>query len=312
MKGIFKFLLLCCVLGESCSKPIGNPEPDYDITGSWYNETLNEEITFSANGTFKSTISNLFVSEQIIGNYKVKGKVLEETFLSNDSTYTRSWDITSAKNGELTLSSTTEHSTFYCISELVRLHAFEDCHTFDLPANSQYKSLDERIARIKDGRIYAFGMKGITYIQIKNEKETSFIKVVVDVSDDFWDYWYDYSKVLRLTYPEMKETLGRPNSTIREEAAYYTDMSARSDLIKEVSIFFNNQVVRQIILSFNNKISDDEILNYLSSKFYKGQFLIGGYFHFTIPDEEENRIKKEYCWIIYEPETKKVYYQTYK
>lgn len=266
-----KYLFLVAaatVLGfSSCSEEDcnhageGNSTIGYsEIAGSWYDPIENEEVKYTANGTFHDKYANHYRASHTEGRYEINANKLTYTYKLMGQNQFSDFTLTDYKpDYSISLYSDKIGKTvLYRISNVVNLDLGAEA---ELPC-SGLESTDSRIVSIDGTTAKSNGMKGTVYL--KNAQGT-YVKVMV--GNDIDDLWMDYTKAIGLTVAEMKDLLGTPDE-LTENDAFYTGVNTTHDMIKYVGFSIENGVVTGLGLFFKDGISEEEITTYLKDKYF--------------------------------------------
>lgn len=283
----------------------------YDIDGAWYNESINEELSF-ANGIFNSTTVNYYLYEHINGTYSVESSILSESFDRNGHEESRVWKINKS-NPSLELISSTEKAVYNRIVKTLTLSTFDTISCSGLFEEESCKILDDRLLKIEDGLLLSCAIKGATYLEISKDGEKQFIKVYVGVDDGFHDYWYDYSKIIDSSHDSVKQEFGSPMIVdIYDDSYYWRPDSLSNGGVSELLVYFDDEKVCQVLIKFTSDSNDSIIVDYLQNRFYEGLKASYGCYYYNYPNIDYlDTHQDNFMLLLYEPDKKRLYYERY-
>lgn len=301
---------------EDCNHGgITNIEETTSLEGSWYNEEMNEEDSYSANGTFYMKYSNVERSSEDEGRWEFDraNSRLTWTYSFMGQTQFGDWKVKQLSDLTLTISSDKNAEQTY--GKIIKTYQLEvgKTATIDIASEypdyrvSSYTSMNPRIASVQnDGTITAVGEKGTTYVKIKTNQGEAWAKVIV--GDNCVDLWFDYVSVINQDYTSMANTfksLGTP--LVPDEgndgySFYFTHKT--QDVLDQTNIFIcqEDEKVTEIQLLLKPSVPEAKILSYMNSHYYK--FAESGtlLYYSTIQDKDNS------IAIVAYDKTKKVVY----
>lgn len=299
------FLLLTAFAVASCNDDCDHGfDRDASISdvlvGSWYEETLNEEDSYSASGTFYGKYCNTLVQGEGRGRYFLdsENNRLTWSYESNGISRTEDWKLTNVTDLHFTMSSDLAILTY---GKIVETHTMESGETKQIGFSKErvlgYESKNINIAKVSsDGLITTTGEKGTAYIKLKLNNSNVWVKVIV--GDNTPDLWVDYSALLGQNYSTMKDTLGR--HTKSEDFGVYTSYSYVTNthnIIDYINVYVDNSshIINQLDLHLKNGITQEEILSYMNSKYYRLAGQYGNQYHYSSsPEIEDSRVAFAY------------------
>ncbi len=269
------FLLFTALAVVSCNDDCDHfgDSLDLDMVGSWYEETQNEEDTYSSTGTFYGRYCNKLTQGEGQGNYRYDSeqKRLSWSYHVNGMGMTDDWTIKDYSKHQFTMYSDKAILTY---GKIVETYNMEGGSTQQIAFNELtvqgYESTNEHIATVSSsGLITATGEKGTVYIKVKCSGADVYVKVIV--GEDYPDLWIDYSGLLGQDYATMKAMLGDPDKS--EEAFGYSiyryDFNWHNILDEMyVRISSDTHKINQIALFVNQGITKDKIMSYMDAHYY--------------------------------------------
>lgn len=287
MKKIFLFIAAAMtVCLSSCSDDDcdhktsgGNSDSALSLAGSWYNEPLNEEDSYSENGTFYARYANVESCGQSEGRWELDSKnmSLTWTYAFIGQTQFIDWKVKNFKELGFTISSDKNGTHEYGkIVETYTLNVGETA-AIQFSANYpdytvySYTSKNERIASVSaDGLIKAEGEKGTTYIKIATSDGNAWAKVIV--GDNCADLWCDYVSIIGLDYTGMANTLRVLGSPGNGDDGYSFVYQWQShNIIDHINVFLcpKDGLVTEMQLVLKDGVPEAEVLGYMNSRYYK-------------------------------------------
>ena len=131
------------------------------LVGSWYEETLNEENTYSASGSFYGKYCNTLVQGEGNGRYFIdsENNRLTWSYTSDGFSRTEDWKLTNVSEYGFTMSSEIAKLTYGKIVESYQMEAGKTKQiSFDKETVLGYESKNSNIASVtSDGLITATG-----------------------------------------------------------------------------------------------------------------------------------------------------------
>lgn len=264
---------------EDCDHNPGTgttPDETYSIVGSWYEEAMNEEVRYNANGTFYDRFSNFERAAETEGRWECdyKNMKLTEFYQFMGQNQVLDFDLKELTETYFVMASDQNASHKY--EKIVETYNLEAGKTQQIQLSNlfsvrSYTSNNERIASVDaDGLITAEGEKGTTYIKAKTDKGNVWVKVIV--GDDCLDLWHDYVSIIGMNYDEMSKALailGKPYNDGQDYAFGY--MHTLHDIVDISKIFLcpEDGLVTEIQLVLKEAAPEVKILNYMNSHYYK-------------------------------------------
>ena len=285
MKKDFKFLPAALAVASmgfiaaSCDDDCDHesiPPTVISIVGTWYDEVNNEEVRYSASGTFYDKYSLPSRCDEIEGRYIMgsdgKSFTYSYGFLGNEQFEDMKIDY----QDEWSLSISSANSTSVDLQKVVETYNMQVGKTqqVSLPATypgtlvRTYASTNERIASVsEDGLISANGEKGTAYIKLVTDVGTIWVKVVV--GDECYDLWYDYISMFGVSYYEMASVLGAPVANDGNQGYFW--LMDYHDLIEQLSIWLNPRTrkVEYFNLWLRDGIPAEVIRSYMETRYYE-------------------------------------------
>lgn len=255
----------------------------FNLVGIWYDESVDEEVVYYDDGIYFDTFCTYEYSGCTEGHYSLIGDKLTETY-----SY-----LGDSRRVDFTVSDYSEYS-FTIYSDKYGKHTYKkvvstislsvgDMVEIPMALNKTFDILDSRLLKVEGGNIVSLNQKGKTYIRINEGEDYYYIKVLCDVDDYFYDYWYDYTKLLGSTESEMKRKIGA-NPVITENkdgfmVAIYSNMNDLSAYVSSVNLFFDNNKIAEIQVKLHDDVSEKDIQDYLSKKFFAVSLQGNQYFY---------------------------------
>lgn len=316
MKKILSFFIASAIAFSFSS--CGEEECDHgvyadfsgELVGTWYEEAENEEISYSATGTFYDKFSNLLRCAETNGRYELD---MENKKLTEYYTFMGQNDVSDFKLYELSPFS------FTMFSKYVGEHKYErvvtilnlkvgESQSITIPAEYScspysYQSTNSCIASVSsDGTVKAEGEKGTAYIKMETSYGTVWARVVVEAN--FADLWFPYSNIIGMSYKEMSDSLkvlGEPYSG--EDGYSFGYRMLFHDVVDQTNVFLDSQKdkVTEIQLEIKKSVPEASIISYMSSRYFKFAENSDYIFYTTCKDKE-----KSVAMVAYDKKQKKV------
>lgn len=250
-------------VGESVISYIG-------IAGTWYEETENEEVTYSESGQFYDFYTTPLLSNYTDGTYELNGDKLTTTQILMGKTFSTVWTVSDVSEYAFSISSqAVGKHTYRKVMETLSLNADDAAYSQYVKSDESAVSLDERIVKIEsDGRIVSQGMKGSTYIRVAEGRKVYYVKVTVEVNARFYDLWYDYTRLLGADENDLKQSLGSPTPTNQDGVLVYMDMKGYSPYVDEVYFSFEKGKIGSISVFLKEGTNVNSVQTYLSTRFH--------------------------------------------
>lgn len=322
MKKLLFFIAMAITLGftscgeESCDHDgTTKVEETTSIVGSWYNEAMNEEDSYSANGTFYMKYSNVERSSEDEGRWEFDraNSKLTWTYSFMGQTQFDDWKVKQLSDLTLTISSDKNAEQTY--GKILKTYQLEVGKTAIINIASEYPnysissytSMNPRIASVQnDGTITAVGEKGTTYVKIKTNQGEAWAKVIV--GDNCVDLWFDYVSVINQDYTSMANTfkgLGTPQVPDEGNDGYsFYFIHKTQDVLDQTNVFIcqEDEKVTEIQLQLKPSVPEAKILSYMNSHYYKFAES-GSLSYYSTVQDKDNSIA-----IVAYDKTKKVVY----
>ena len=283
---------------EDCNHDLNTEKPTTEtktVVGNWYEETENEEIHFSSNGTFYDKYCNPTHSRETEGRWEfdAASSRLTETYSFMGQTQFSDWTVKNLTDYTLVISS--DKVATHTYEKIVENYQMEVGGTQQIifaqtTGNTvvSYTSNNPKLASVQnDGLIKAEGEKGTTYIKVETQQFAVWVKVVV--GDDCLDLWYNYPILLGSDLSTVKKILGNPDVNGSDGYSYGYDLSDYSDYLKEADVFLDKQTGKasEIVLALNDAMPESELLSYLKTHYYTAATL-GDNYYTTCADVESS------------------------
>lgn len=278
-----------------------------DVIGRWYEESMNEEMRLNESGTLYDKYCTEQSSGETTGTweYDKANKKLTYTYSFMGQTQFEDWTVKNLTENSFTISSSTvanhklerivENYTL-SVGETATIRFPEEDTSYDVKS---YTSLNERLATVTDeGVITAAGEKGTTYIKVQTDKGNVWVSVTV--GGDFLDLWPDYVPMLGNTYNQLVSAKGTPDQT-DDDAAFY--VKSIHTYVSYVCFAMSSSAVTNVQVVLKQTVSDTEIQNYLSSRYYYWYSKGNVSFYLSNRTEEESPY-----YVAYNKDQKRVYY----
>lgn len=273
---------------EDCNrKGITNVEETTSLVGSWYNEEMNEEDSYSANGTFYMKYSNVERSSEDEGRWEFDRANSRLTWTYSFMGQTQFGDWKVKQLSDLTLTISSDKNAEHTYGKIIKTYQLEVGKTAIINIASEYPnysvssytSMNPRIANVQgDGTITAVGEKGTTYVKIKTNQGEAWAKVIV--GDNCVDLWFDYVSVINQDYTSMANTfksLGEPQVPDEGNDGYsFYFKHTNHDVIDQTNIFIcqEDEKVTEIQLQLKPSVPETKILSYMNAHYYKLQDVV--------------------------------------
>lgn len=303
MKKILILLLTAFAVAscnDDCDHGFDNGQINSDIlVGSWYEETQNEEDTYSPSSAFYGKYCNQFQQGEGQGTYILdpERNRMKWSYQINGMHMTNDWKLRDISKYQFVQYSDIGICTY---GKIVETHDMDGGDTQKIAFNELnvlgYESINENIATVSsDGIITATGEKGTAYIKIKTAEANVYAKVIVGANVP--DLWIDYSCLLGRNYDDMKELLGPPSINSKdiingEEIDNYSYNTHFHNILKGVSVAISQTThkIIQIALSINDGVPQDVVMSYLKNHYYQQTDESAGEYSFSSSsDSEESR-----------------------
>ncbi len=269
------------------------------IVGNWYEETMNEEIHYSENGTLYDRSSRWERCEEIEGRYEYDKKNNKLTYRWTFLGQNQQSDYSVKKIEEFNIIIYSDIKGTFSLEKIVEDYNLRVGETVSIKFASErldykvlsYSSNNERIASVSsDGIVKAEGEKGITYIKLTTDKGN--VRVKVTVGDNCADLWHDYVSLIGMDYNTVHKTLsslGEPYTQGDEYALGY--IHTFHDVIEISKIFLcpEERTVNEIQLLLKEAVTEAPILAYMDSHYYKFSEDKDIVYYSTVADEEASK-----------------------
>ena len=269
------------------------------IVGNWYEETMNEEIHYSENGTLYDRSSRWERCEEIEGRYEYDKKNNKLTYRWTFLGQNQQSDYSVKKIEEFNIIIYSDIKGTFSLEKIVEDYNLRVGETVSIKFASErldykvlsYSSNNERIASVgSDGIVKAEGEKGITYIKLTTDKGN--VRVKVTVGDNCADLWHDYVSLIGMDYNTVHKTLsslGEPYTQGDEYALGY--IHTFHDVIEISKIFLcpEERTVNEIQLLLKEAVTEAPILAYMDSHYYKLSEDKDVVYYSTVADEEASK-----------------------
>ena len=257
----------------------GSSEFDKTIVGNWYEETMNEEIHYSENGTLYDRYSTWVRCEEIEGRYEYDKENKKLTYRWASFGNNQQSDYSVKKIEEFNLTIFSDKNGTFSLEKIVEEYNLKVGETVSIKFASDrldykvlsYSSNNDRLASVtSEGLIKAEGEKGITYIKVNTDKGNVWVKVTV--GDNCADLWHDYVSIIGMDYNTVHKTLsslGEPYTQGDEYALGY--IQTLHDVVEISKIFLcpEERTVNEIQLVLKEAVTEAPVLAYMDSHYYK-------------------------------------------
>ena len=297
---IAAFILASC--NDDCDHGFDGGGINSDIlVGSWYEETQNEENTYSASSAFYGKYCNLLVQGEGQGTYRLDSERnrLTWSYHVNGMGMTSDWKLRNVTKYQFVQYSDVAILTYGKIIETYNMNGGDTQQiTFNELNVQGYESTNENIATVSSsGLITATGEKGTVYIKVKCSEANVYVKVIV--GDNYPDLWIDYSSLLGKDYAGMKNMLGDPDETNENNNGYslYIYVTKLHNILRGLRISINSDThkIDQVDLIIREGVPQEELLAYLNAHYYRLPGNFGTQYHYsTSPVLEESRAAYAY------------------
>lgn len=287
---------------EDCNHDrITNVEGTTSLVGSWYNEPMNEEDSYSANGTFYAKYSTVERSSEDEGRWEFDraNSRLTWTYSFMGQSQFSDWKVKQLSDITLTISS--DKNAEHTYGKIIKTYQMEvgKSAIIDIASEypdysiSSYTSMNPRIASVQsNGIIKAEGEKGTTYIKITTNQGEAWAKVIV--GDNCVDLWFDYVSVINQDYTSMTNTfksLGEPLAPDEGNDGYsFYFKHQNHDVINQTNVFICQEeaVVTEIQLQLKESVPEAKVLSYMNSHYYKFAESGSLVYYSTLQDKENS------------------------
>ena len=285
------FLLLSAFAVTSCNDDCDHGfSADASISdvlvGSWYEESLNEEDTYTASGTFYGKFCNTITQGEGNGRYFIDSgnNRLTWSYILNGISQMSDWKLTNLSVWGFTMSSDVAILRYGKVVEVIKMEGGDTKQiTFNQATILGYESNNNNIATVSSsGLITATGEKGTAYIKIKLNNGNVWTKVVI--GDDTPDLWIDYSFLLGSDFSSMKDTLGVYNQS--QDFGDYTSYSYITNthnIIDYINVYVDNtsHAITQMDIHIKDGVTQEEVLAYMNSHYYPIAGNYGSQYHYS-------------------------------
>lgn len=270
------------------------------IVGNWYEETLNEEIHYSENGTLYDRSSTWERCGEIEGRYEYDKKNNKLTYRWTSLGQNQQADYSVKKIEEFNMVIYSDIDGTFSLEKIVEDYNLRVGETVSIKFASErldykvlsYSSNNERIASVSsDGVVKAEGEKGITYIKVNTDKGNVWVKVTV--GDNCADLWHDYVSIIGMDYNTVCKTLsslGEPINNSQDEYAFGY-IHTLHDVIDTTHVFLcpEERTVNEIQLVLKEAVTEAPVLAYMDSHYYKFSEVKDVALYSTVADEEASK-----------------------
>lgn len=291
-------ILIGLSLAVSCTElcnHIDIPDPSTDSwspIGTWYEETQNEEIRFSASGTMYDKYCNTIAARETEGRYEFdyKNWRLTYTYSFLGQTQFADFKVSDVKDYSFSIYSDVVGSI--SLEKVVETIQLEPGESKELTFFSEHPELvllstetNSRIVSVDSKAIKASGERGTAYIKLNTDNGTMWAKAVV--GDDCADLWYDYVSFIGRDYSYMKSVLGSPSLNGSDGYSFGYTMQYH-DILKEVDFFFNSSsgLLQEIGLVMVDGVPAAQVESYMKAHYYPMSDMNG--FYTSSPTLEES------------------------
>lgn len=285
------FLLLAAFAVASCNDDCdhgfdGGGMDSNLLVGSWYEETQNEENTYSASSAFYGKYCNKLVQGEGQGTYRLdtERNRLTWSYHVNGMGMTSDWKLRDISKYQFVQYSDVAILTY---GKIVDTYNMNDGDTKTISFNELnvqgYESTNEHIATVSsDGLVTATGEKGTAYIKVKCLEANVYVKVIV--GDNYPDLWIDYSGLLGNDYAAMKNLLGDPDSS-SENGGYslYVYVTELHNILRGLRVSINSDThkIDQIDMIIREGVPQEELLAYMNAHYYRLGGNYGTQYHYS-------------------------------
>ena len=269
------------------------------IVGIWYEETMNEEIHYSENGTLYDRYSNWIQCAEIEGRYEYDKANKKLTYRWSYLGQNQQMDYSVKKIDELNLTIYSDKNGSFSLEKIVEDYNLRVGETASIKFSSDrldykvlsYSSNNERLASVtSEGLIKAEGEKGITYIKVATDKGNVWVKVTV--GDNCADLWHDYVSIIGMDYTTMRNTLSNLGDPYTQEDDYALGfIHSLHDVVDISKIFLcpEERTVNEIQLLLKDAVTEAPVLAYMDSHYYKISEDNDIAFYSTAADKESSK-----------------------
>ena len=270
------------------------------LLGSWYEETQNEEDTYSASSAFYGKYCNKLVQGEGQGTYRLdtERNRLTWSYHVNGMGMTSDWKLRDVSKYQFVQYSDVAILTYGKIVDTYNMNGGDTKTISFNELNVQgYESTNEYIATVSsDGLVTATGEKGTAYIKVKCLEANVYVKVIV--GDNYPDLWIDYSGLLGNDYAAMKNMLGDPDSS-SENSGYslYVYVTELHNILRGLRVSINSDThkIDQIDMIIREGVPQEELLAYMNAHYYRLAGNYGTQYHYsTSSGLEESRATYAY------------------
>lgn len=279
------FALASC--NDDCDHGVSGGSINSDIlVGSWYEETQNEEDTYSASSAFYGKYCNRLVQGEGQGTYLLDSERnrLTWSYQVNGMKMTSDWKLRDVSKYQFVQYSDVAVLTYGKIVDTYNMNGGDTkTISFNELSIQGYESTNEHIATVSsDGLVTATGEKGTAYIKVTCSEATVYVKVIV--GDNYPDLWIDYSGLLGKDYAAMKDMLGDPTRSNENDGyslfVYVTELHNILQGLR-VSINSDTHQIDQIDLIIREGVPQEEILTYMNTHYYRLSGNYGTQYHYS-------------------------------
>lgn len=295
------FLLLTAFAVASCNDDCdhgfdgGGINSDI-LVGSWYEDTQNEEDTYSPSSAFYGKYCNKLVQGEGQGTYRLDSERnrLTWSYHVNGMGMTSDWKVRDITKYQFVQYSDVAVLTYGKIVETYNMNggATQQINFTELNVQG-YESTNENIATVSSsGLIKATGEKGTVYIKVKCLEATVYVKVIV--GEDYPDLWIDYSSLLGEDYAGMKNMLGDPDKANENNNGYslYVYVTELHNILGGLRISINSDThkIDQVDMIIKEGVPQEELLAYMNAHYFRLPGNYGTQYHYsTSSDLEKSR-----------------------
>ena len=303
MKKFLSLIALAISFGmTSCSDDDptnGQDAASYSVIGSWYEESENEEMRFSENGTFYDSYSSYLICGESVGRWEYDGQNSKLTYSYPYMGQTQFADWTVKNHEELSFTIYSSQVANHNLEKIVESYEMNvnESVTIKFPSEypsysvTSYTSNNERIASVTpEGVITAEGEKGITYIKVSTTKGNAWVKVTV--GENCADIWFDYVSLIGLDYNNVRSALNRLGEPTKGEDGYsYGFIQQIHSVIAATNIFIcpEDGMTTEIQLVLRESAPESEILSYMNSRYYKQSETSSAIYYSSVKSQEESK-----------------------
>lgn len=286
----FLWLIACAVTlvlascgTEDCDHEIGGGGSSSggttaEVKGSWYEEALNEEMRYNADGTFYDKFSLPTRANEATGRWEYNSSThkLTTTYKFMGVTQYGDWTVKTLNDYVLVISSAKEGDhTLGRIAETYNMKVGDTQSLGGLSLLSgcvvkSYESKNPGLASVDAaGTVKAEGEKGTTYIKIATDKGNLWAKVVV--GDDIADLWYSYQMLMGADYATLTNVMGQPATSGDDGYSYAFDVSDLHDYLDDVYVWMDKTTgfVNHIALQLKSAAPESQVLSYIKNHYYE-------------------------------------------